>query len=426
MNRKNAGLREGKEGIALLNRAFDHFDVSVSKLQNSYNQLQHQVGTLNLELEEKNEQLEFNLREKEKVKEYLYNILESLNSGVVVVDEEGKVTTFNRAAELITGIAKGEVEGECFIRVLKPLLPDDFPIPLPLGDFTQMSVGEGRLKRKDGKDLRLKVSVTPLRMKGNKREGGVIIFQDITRLRKLEEQGERTNRLAAMGEIAVSIAHEVRNPLGSIELLASLLRREIEDDEEKRRLADHILAGVKNIDYVINNLLLFTRPQHPIFKKINLHTFLDEALHFVVPSLKQSQVELIKRYDSFDPLVRGDSELLKQVVLNLVWNAIQAMPQGGKLIISTEIVEGGAEFKNETECLEVKFIDSGVGISNKDKKKIFNPFFTTKEKGTGLGLAIVNNLIEVHEGMIEVESRVGQGAAFAFVLPLVAKEKRKD
>ncbi len=426
MNRKNAGLRAEKEGVALLNKAFDHFDLSASKLQNSYVQLQHQVSTLNLELEKKNEQLELNLKEKEKGKEYLNNILESLNSGVVVVDEEGKVTTFNRAAELITGIAKGEVEGEYFIQVLKPLLPDDFPIPLPLGGLTRMSEGECKLKRKDGKDLRLKISGTPLRMKGKKREGGVIIFQDITRLKKLEEQAERTNRLAAMGEIAVSIAHEVRNPLGSIELLASLLRREIEDDEEKRRLADHILAGVKNIDYVINNLLLFTRPQHPILKKINLHAFLDEALHFVVPSLKQSQIELSKRYNSFDPLVLGDSELLKQVVLNLVWNAIQAMPQGGKLIISTEIVEGGAEFKNETECLKVKFIDSGVGISNKDKKKIFNPFFTTKEKGTGLGLAIVNNIIEIHEGMIEVESSVGQGATFAFVFPLVAKEKRKD
>ncbi len=426
MNRKNAGLRAEKEGVALLNKAFDHFDLSASKLQNSYVQLQHQVSALNLELEKKNEQLELNLKEKEKGKEYLSNILESLNSGVVVVDEEGKVTTFNRAAELITGIAKGEVEGESFIRVLKPLLPDDFPIPLPLGGLTRMSEGECKLKRKDGKDLRLKVSVTPLRMKEKKQEGGVIIFHDITRLKKLEGQAERTNRLAAMGEIAVSIAHEVRNPLGSIELLASLLRREIEDDEEKKRLADHILAGVKNIDYVINNLLLFTRPQHPILKKINLHAFLDEALHFVVPSLNQSQVELIKRYNSFEPLVLGDSELLKQVVLNLVWNAIQAMPQGGKLIISTEIVDGGAEFKNETECLKVKFIDSGVGISNKDKKKIFNPFFTTKEKGTGLGLAIVNNIIEVHEGMIEVESSVGQGAAFAFVFPLVAKEKRKD
>ena len=382
MNRKNAGLRAGKEGVALLNKAFDHFDVSASKLQNSYIQLQNQISTLNLELEKKNEQLERNLKEKEKGKEYLSNILESLNSGVVVVDEEGKVTTFNRAAELITGIAKGEVEGEYFIWVLKPLLPDDFPIPLPLGGLTQISEEECKLKRKDGKDLRLKISVTPLRKRGKKREGGVIIFQDITRLKKLEEQAERTNRLAAMGEIAVSIAHEVRNPLGSIELLASLLRREIEDDEEKRRLADHILAGVKNIDYVINNLLLFTRPQHPILKKINLHAFLDEALHFVVPSLKQSQVELSKRYNSFDPLVLGDSELLKQVVLNLVWNAIQAMPQGGKLIISTEIIDGGAEFKNEAECLKVKFIDSGVGISNKDKKKIFNPFFTTKEKGT--------------------------------------------
>ena len=122
----------------------------------------------------------------------------------------------------------------------------------------------------------------------------------------------------------------------------------------------------------------------------------------------------------------GDLELLKQVSLNLVWNAIQAMPQGGELIISTKIVDNGLEFPNATGCLEIRFADSGVGISDHDKRKIFNPFFTTKEKGTGLGLAIVHSIIEVHDGMIEAESSDGQGATFTITLPLVGKEERRD
>jgi len=437
MNKKEPGLGVKEEGISLLNQALYNFNLSTSKLQDSYNQLQQRISTLNLELKKKNEQLELNLREKERVKDYLYNILESLNSGVVVVDGEGKVSTFNRAAEQISGIDREKVEGKFFNEVLNPLLSEDYTSVFPLREF-QMSEGEFKLRRKDEKEVRVKVLVTPLR--GKELEGSVIILQDITQLRKLEEQAERNNRLAAMGEIAVSIAHEVRNPLGSIELLTSLLRKEVEDDEDKRRLMDHILTGVKSIDYIINNLILFSKPQYPIFKKVNIHTFLDESLLFVAPSLKQSHIKLIKKYDSFDPLVLGDSELLKQIFLNLTWNAIQAMPQGGQLIISTEIFDKGLgsgsgsvlslpfsrEHLNAKGYLELKFIDSGVGISDEDKGKIFNPFFTTKEKGTGLGLAIVHKIIEVHGGMIEMESSMGQGSTFTITIPLVGKEEPRN
>lgn len=425
MNTKDQGLQVKKEGIALLNQAFDHFSLSTSKLQDSYEQLERQIATLNLELEKKNKQLEINLREKEKAKDYLYNILESLNNGVIVVDGKGKVTTFNRAAERITGITKEEVEGK------------DFTHFFPLSEF-QMVEKECMLERKAGREVKVKISATPLKGKGL--EGSVIILQDITQLKKLEEQAGRNNRLTAMGEIAVSIAHEVRNPLGSIELFSSLLKKEVGADEDKKKLTDHILTGVKSIDYIINNLLLFAKPQYPIFKEVNAHTFLDESLLFVTPSLKQSHIKLSKKYDSLNPLVLGDAELLKQVFLNLVWNAIQAMPQGGQLMISTELFDNGLEsrvspplslpFSREQAraagYLEIKFIDSGVGIVDEDKTKIFNPFFSTKEKGTGLGLAIVHNIMEVHGGTIEVESSVGQGATFTITLPLVGKKEPRD
>ena len=425
------------EGIALLNQAFDQFNLSTSKLQDSYNQLQRRVSTLNLELEKKNEQLEASLIEKERAKDYLCNILESLSNGVIVVDGKGKVTTFSRAVELITGVDKKEAEGKNVNRVLRPLLPDDFADRFQSNSFI-MSEEECRLRRKDGKGVWVRFSVKPLR--GKELEGGLIMLQDINQLRRLEEQAERTNRLTAMGEIAVSIAHEVRNPLGSIELIASLLRKEVEADEDKKRLMDHILTGVKSIDYIINNLLLFSRPQHPLFKKVSVHAFLDEHLLFVVPSLRQGNIELIKKYDYRDPLVLGDVELLKQLFFNLTWNAIQAMPQGGQLKIATEIVNGdlksslrpprslpfAREHSNKAGYLEIKFIDSGVGIADENKEKIFNPFFTTKERGTGLGLAIVHNIIEVHNGMIGVESRAGQGSTFTISMPLVKKEEPTD
>jgi two-component system sensor histidine kinase FlrB len=434
INKRRPELKAEEEGMALLNQAFSQFNLSTSKLQDSYNQLQRRVGMLDLELESKNKQLEASLIEKERSKDYLYNILESLNSGVVVIDEKGQITTFNRAVELITGVAKKEAEGENVNRVLRPLLPDDFADRFQSNNFI-ISEEECKLRSKDGRKVQVKVSVKPLRGKGL--EGSLIILQDITQLRKLEEQAERTSRLTAMGEIAVSIAHEVRNPLGSIELIASLLRKEVKADEDKKRLTDLILTGVKSIDYIINNLLLFSRPQHPIFKNFSVHAFLDEHLLFVVPSFRQGNIELIKKYDYRDPLVLGDVELLKQVFFNLTWNAIQAMPQGGQLKIATEIVNGdlkgsvrpprslpfAREHSNKAGYLEIKFVDSGVGIADEDKEKIFNPFFTTKERGTGLGLAIVHTIIEVHNGMIGVESNAGQGSTFTISMPLVKKEK---
>lgn len=424
-NDGDSQFEERGENLSKLNQALYRFDLSASRLHDSYQRLQQRIDMLNLELDQKNKQLEINLRERERAEEYLSDILESLKNGVVVVDGKGEVKTFNRAAEQITGIARGEIEGKCFNQALKPLLLDDCTTVFTADDSVKSEV-ECKLKRRDGSDVRVRFSVTPLEEKGKELDDSVIILQEVTRLRKLEEKAERNNRLAAMGEIAVSIAHEVRNPLGSIELLASLLKREVGSDEDKKKLTDHILAGVKSIDYIINNLLLFSKPQHPVFKRVNVHALLDESILFILPSLKQRQIELIKRYDSFDPLILGDLELLKQVSLNLVWNAIQAMPQGGELTLSTRIVDNGLEVPHAMGCLEITFADSGVGISDHDKGKIFHPFFTTKEKGTGLGLAIVHNIVDVHDGMIEAESRYGEGSMFTITLPLVGKEERRD
>lgn len=425
VNDNDAQLNGGGKEIGTLNQALHHFDRSASRLQDSYQQLQQHIDMLNLELQDKNKQLAFNLKERERAEEYLSNILESLKSGVVVMDPKGEVKTFNRAAEQITGMAREEVVGNCFTETIKPLLPDPFTNIFAAGDWIEPE-GEFRLRRGDGSERRVRFSVSPLKKKGKALDDRVVILQEVTQLRKLEEKAERNKRLAAMGEIAVRIAHEVRNPLGSIELLASLLKREVGDDDDKRRLTDHILAGVKSIDYIINNLLLFSKPQHPVFKKVHIHRFLDESILFVLPSLKQGQIELVKDYASHDPFIMGDQELLKQVSLNLVWNAIQAMPRGGRLVLSTQIVDNGLRFRNPAGCLKITFADTGVGISDHHQEKIFNPFFTTKEKGTGLGLAIVHNIVDVHKGMIEAESSEGQGTRFTLTLPLVGKEERRS
>ena len=412
------------EDMLQLDEVLCKFDLSAERLQDSYNQLQQQIGSLNLELEEKNEQLQCNLREKERSKDHLYSILESLPSGVVVVDGEGKVTTFNRAAELIIGKAKEAVAGSDFKQMLKPLLPHGFPSIIPPSD-PGLSEGEGVLTQEQGREVQVQFTIIPLReqdsVTGKMVESSIIIFQDVTRLRRLEEQAERTSRLTAMGEIAVSIAHEVRNPLGSIELLATLLKQEAKGDADKQKLTDYIVAGVKSIDYIINNLLLFSKPQPPIFQHVTINTFLNDVLVFIAPSLKLAQIELVTAFAEGELLVFGDAELLKQVFLNVIWNAIQAMPYGGELIVSAELDKSTVHRSKGAGYVEITVADSGMGIAEEDKDKIFNPFFSTKEKGTGLGLAIVHNIVEVHGGIIGVESELGKGSAFTITLPLLDK-----
>ncbi|MBI3600603.1 MAG: hypothetical protein HY097_08175 [Nitrospinae bacterium] len=231
-------------------------------------------------------------------------------------------------------------------------------------------------------------------------------------MKRQKEQAERNSRLTAMGEMAARIAHEIRNPLGSIELFASILQREIADENQKR-LVNHISSGVKNLNHVISNLLTFTRQPKPVFKEIDLHKFLDNLLQFGEFLMDKNNIRLEREYYPSLLSALGDEELLKQVFLNIIRNSVQAMPEGGVLKVKTGVGKKGRNDK----YVEVKVSDTGAGIAKDNLDKIFNPFFTTRDKGTGLGLAIVHTIIESHNGIIEVESDVGKGTTFTILLP---------
>ncbi len=241
--------------------------------------------------------------------------------------------------------------------------------------------------------------------------------REIERMRRLEEQMDRNTRLAAMGEMAVQIAHEIRNPLGSIELFTSILQKEITNDNHKK-LLEHISSGIKNLNHVISNLLTFTKQPNPIFKRFDVHKFLDDLLQFGRFLLNNNNIRLEKEYSPSLPSGWGDEELLKQVFLNLILNAVQAMPNGGILKVRTKLKK---KLRDNTPFIEIRILDTGDGISEDNLKKIFNPFFTTRERGTGIGLAIVHNIIELHKGIIEVESEIGKGTIFTILLPTKIK-----
>ena len=221
-----------------------------------------------------------------------------------------------------------------------------------------------------------------------------------------------------MGEMAAKIAHEIRNPLGSIELFATSLHAALEEQPELQPLAERISSGVKSIEAIISNLLQFVRPNEVNrFEPFDIYEALDDALFFVEHLAdKENGIDVKATFGPRPLFIMGDVELMKQVCLNIILNAIQSMPDGGELCISTrqrEMVQAG-----RPPLVEIRISDNGIGIEPGNVTRIFDPFFTTKERGTGLGLSIVHSIVEMHDGIVDVESTPGKGTAFSIGLPL--------
>ncbi len=420
----------------LLEQGFSAFTKAAEKLQESHRGLQHRVAELNLQLSEKNRELERNLAEREKVKSYLSNIFESLPVGVFVTDLAGAITSVNRAGLEMIGAAADAVVGLAIDEVLGAEIfagAEEAPAgPRAPGAPSQEPDDPLTFVRPDGQTLRLQISRT--RMTGEGRPLGYIVnAQNVTLLKQLEEQAERRNRFTAMGEMAATIAHEIRNPLGSIELFASLVKKGLAD-EEKLALMNHISSGIANMNHIISNVLQYTKPRPANLRTLDLHGLLHEMGEFSRYMAEQNGVELV--YDLLEGAarVRGDEDLLKQVFHNLLLNAVQAMPEGGRVTFGSrrrtlsnarelarfgEVpLRGGATL----EVIEVGVKDTGPGIPKEVQKKIFDPFFTTKARGTGLGLAIVHNIIESHHATVDVVSGEGKGTEFIFMFPLITAQ----
>jgi len=216
--------------------------------------------------------------------------------------------------------------------------------------------------------------------------------------------------------MAVELAHEIRNPLGSIELFASLLEKQLPKTTDEVRWAENIRIGSRSLNNIVSNMLHFANPHSPSFAEVNLHEVVDEVLHFTEALTRQREMRVERHLKSLDPLLYADRELLKQMMLNLIMNSMQAMPAQGTLAITTR---DAAQLPGGAPCraLELEVRDTGLGIPPENLDRIFDPFFTTTKKGTGLGLSVVHQIVDCHSGFISVESHVNVGTAFTIVFP---------
>jgi len=397
--------KEGPEKSLFLQQSFKDFDVATARLQKAFASLEKKFENINKELKCKNIELQETLAEKEKISSYLQNILESLTTGVVVADMEGKTTMINQCAEMFTAFSRKDAVGtdaEALFENKLKYLDDGLGEKIKLKGRT-LEIFDSAVKTGSGDEI-----------------GKVIVLRDITRLEKLEATVKRTEKLAAMGETAANLAHEIRNPLGSIELFASLLIKDLKEKKNRDR-ASHIISSVRDMDNKISNLLLFARDRKPPMKKVNVHNALKEIIAFSEQIIKKETILLTVNYEAIDPIISGNAELLKQIFLNLMLNAMQAMPKGGTLYIETRISDNSYGEVARGPTVEIKFMDTGGGIPAKNIKKIFDPFFTTKGKGAGLGLAIVHNIVDIHGGSIDVENNKGGGTVFNITFPIIVE-----
>ncbi len=413
---EDASENRSRPGEArLLREAFEVFAQASSSLETAFHQLQERARRLSEELEQKNRQLEESLREKEEAQNHLKTILERLPCGVLVLDESGDLALCNKMAGRLLNQPKSRSSkaGNRRRAHRRSALRDYFA-----GSVTQTgSEREIEIPFVSGGKMRiLATSGTPMTDASGSPSGTLHIIRDITEMKALQEQGKRGERLSAMGEMAVELAHEIRNPLGSIELFASLLQKELPGDSDMGRWAENIRVGSRSLNNIVANMLHFANPFTPTFSEVDVHAVIDETLRFTEPIMRQRDILVDRKLAAADTLICGDRELLKQAVLNLVLNSMQAMPSKGRLCIATREVEslpGGALCGG----LEIKVQDTGLGIPPENLGRVFDPFFTTNKNGTGLGLSVVHQIIDRHSGFIRVESEINMGTTFTIVLP---------
>lgn len=404
-----------------LSVAFNLFNQSTQRLEQAYMQLQERVKEIDNEMELTNERLKRKVEELDGLTRYLNNMLESMHSGVVAVDLNGKITTLNRAAEEILNISATEARGMDCQSVIRNMSGAPPLLLKALRDGKNYLDVEHEILTKDDKIRLVESSISMLMDTSENIVGAVEVFRDVTEIRDLKERLHRADKLAAIGEMAATIAHEIRNPLNGIEGFASLLERDFNNGDPRRRLVQNIINGTRSLNKTITDLLIFARPVKLRLMDANISEILDNAIYFAGMEMKQKGVNNIRIFRTFNAHITSitcDPEQLQQVLLNLLLNAIQAMPEGGDITVFTR--RGKREL--DSCSIQIGIADSGIGIRDDIKAKIFDPFFTTKPDGTGLGLSIAHKIIELHAGWITVQSQLQKGTIFLVNLPVRVQE----
>jgi two-component system sensor histidine kinase PilS (NtrC family) len=344
-------------------------------------------------------------------------IVESIRSGVVTTDLQGRIYTFNTAAREITGYNEQDVRGQ-EASILFGDIGEDIAESLRAAETGEASPRfEANCLTAEGLRLRLGFSIQPLFAESGETTGIVITFQDLTQIRALEETSRRQDRLAAIGRMAASIAHEIRNPLAAMRGSIQMLRSELDGDSSQAELMEIILRESDRLNRIITDFLTYARPRSIVISAVDVSELLRETFTLMRHSPEITSEQKLEEDLPDEPLVADvDAEQLRQVFWNLARNALQAMPKGGT--VQAQLM------RNVNDRLQINFADTGCGMSPEQVEHLFEPFSSTTG-GSGLGLSIVYQIIRDHGGTINARSREGKGTTITIELP-VGRKKSGD
>ena len=364
------------------------------------------------------------------------NIVQSINTGLITLNNQLEISYINPAVEQISGFGYRDLEGIHIGDIFPKIVPylsisdrggdnDDMPQPQKGIDVD--------FDRRDGTRLHLGFSQSILKDPGGDEIGLILIFQDLTEFRQMQEQVRRMDRLAVAGELAAGIAHEIKNPLASLSGSIQMLRDEVDFGPMQQRLMDITMREAERLNALVNEFLLFARPERAVDRSVEVNEVIEDTLEMLKNSPELSRPIRIEKTLSKNLWVHIDSQRLQQVIWNLVLNAVQEMKNSGRLSVATAIrtKRGSGDAPrdyardSQEKLAEISISDTGPGILPENQGKVFDPFFTTKDQGTGLGLTIVHRIVENYDGKIFLDSDGRSGTTFTLHFPL-AEEDPQD
>jgi len=432
---------EETDEVSRFTESYASFNRIINSLQRKYIELQEEFTAQNDKLVEANMQLIDLSRRQFEATEFLNSLLDSISAGVIAVDQSGRVTHFSRAASLILGIPREQPLGKRYRDILPAGRPSDANALRAAETGREVTAVEKEINLGDNRSRHISVSTAILRDRQGNANGAVELFHDITKTRRMEAELARLNTLAALGEMAATVAHEVRNPLSAVAGFAALLKRDLETDDPRRVTVDKITCGVDRLNRTIETLLNYSRFQQISRQEIRYQDFIVKTVgQYLIDNearLGKTRIDVaeFEPADATGTTVSIDAVLCRQAILNILDNSLEALGGKGEVVVRALLLsreKATAAYGErvlldiDETILETIISDNGPGVEEEHVEKIFAPFFSTRPDGNGLGLAVAWKIMKTHSGDILVKRSEEGGAAFHLLLPArIAHQKRE-
>ncbi|MDQ3827953.1 MAG: ATP-binding protein [Candidatus Tectomicrobia bacterium] len=426
-------LREGALAVAggdLTHRIALQSRDEIGELATTFNHMTNDLQVQQAALQAANHELDAQLKEVSKLERYNARILEAMTNGLITLNMDGRIVKWNEMAARITGYHVGEVEG----RLCQELFASSPSFVRILLDGIQRQIvcwdRSVSFVRPDGHEVPLEINTSLLEDETGQTTGLLGIFRDLSLVRELEQRLRRADRLAAVGRMAATVAHEIKNPLVALKTFVDMVPRRAKDPAFIARFRDIVPKEVDRVNAIMEDLLDLSRPPRLSPRPLHVEEVIRRCIALHEHQAAERGITLVEELAPDLAQVRADPEYLLRALGNLTINAIQAMSAGGTLTVrsgnrepwqptpTTKTLQGDLGAANATQpFVWISVTDTGTGMTPEQLDSLFTPFFTTKEKGTGLGLALTHKIIEEHQGYLHVESQFGVGSTFTILLP---------